>query len=126
MNELIETTAAKVRVGFPLWLRPFLARGIVGITLGRRIYLTSDASGWSEADLERVVRHELAHVEQVLRMGLARFLAAYVGEYLAYRARGLGHRAAYEAIRFEREAREIEVAWSRDRGDPISGPDVDI
>ncbi|MGH9458323.1 MAG: eCIS core domain-containing protein [Thermoanaerobaculia bacterium] len=109
----IARAGARIRIGFPLWLRPLLLRGVVGITLGRRIFLAPELLGRGEARLEAVIRHELAHVDQVRRLGLVRFLAAYVREYLALRLRGLGHVAAYRAISFEREARAAE----RDHGE---------
>jgi hypothetical protein len=105
LQTLAEAANAKVRVGFPRWLRPFLMRGVVAITLGRRVYLAATVA---EGAMERIVRHELAHVRQVARLGLPRFLWRYVAEYVRHRRRGLRSHAAYLAISFEVEALAAE------------------
>ena len=51
-----------------------------------------------------LLRHELVHVEQWKRLGVAGFLIRYVGSYLRGRLRGYGHRAAYLRIPLEAEA----------------------
>jgi hypothetical protein len=100
-------TRVKVCVGYPWWLRPFLMRDVVAITLGRRIYIRQQMA---EAALERLMRHELAHVRQVDRLGLWVFLWRYVVEFLRHwrRLRSVGH--AYSSISFEVEARAAEEA----------------
>lgn len=105
--ELAET-GARVRVGYPLWLRPFLLRGVVALTLGRRIFLSRELLAGREERVEAVLRHELVHVRQARRLGAVRFVAAYFGEYVALRRRGLPHVEAYRAISFEREAAAAE------------------
>ncbi len=55
-----------------------------------------------------LLRHELAHVEQIDRYGIARFYLIYLCDYLANLWRLRDHDAAYRHIRFEREARELE------------------
>jgi Domain of unknown function (DUF4157) len=87
-----------IRTGFPWWLRPFVHRNVVAITLGRRIYLARE--GASDA----LLRHELVHVRQAGELGLPRFLWRYVAEYLRNRWRGMAHEEAYRAISFEAEA----------------------
>lgn len=80
-------------------------KGVVGITLGRRIYLAADVA---PERLERFLRHELAHVQQVNRLGLIRFYWRYAREYLANRRRGMPPAAAYRNISFEVEALAAE------------------
>jgi predicted metal-dependent hydrolase len=92
------TSPAIVRIGYPWWLRPFVFRNVVAITLGRRIYLAREDVG------EAVLRHELVHVRQAGELGLVRFLWRYVAEYFRNRRHGMGHDQAYRAISFEAEA----------------------
>jgi hypothetical protein len=94
----VEEARAIVRFRFPWWLRPFLLRGVVAITLGRRIYLQSGI-----ADL-RLLRHELAHVRQIQRLGLFRFYRLYACEYVSNRRRGWPSAEAYRRISLEIEA----------------------
>ena len=101
----ISSTGAKVRFAYPWWLRPFLFRGVVGITLGRRIYL---AQGVTQQHVERFLRHELTHVRQIARIGLVRFYWTYLIEYIRLRRRGLSSSEAYRNISFELEAAAAE------------------
>lgn len=103
---------AKLRTRYPSWLRPFLARDVIGITLGRRIYLSPRVEALPPDQAERLIRHELAHVRQVRRLGLFRFLWQYVREYVGHRRAGLSPAAAYDAISFEQEARAAESGGS--------------
>lgn len=100
--------SARLRIGYPRWLSPFLQRGVIAITLGRRVYLSEGLLQRSEDELLRIVRHELAHVGQVRRLGLVRFLYRYAREYVTARRRGVASYAAYEQISFEQEARAAE------------------
>ncbi len=102
--------AAKVRVGYPWWLRPLLSRDVVAITLGRRIYVRGMLES---ASFERVLRHELVHVRQVERLGLLTFLGRYLVEFARNWLRLRSFGAAYAAISFEIEARAAEEADSR-------------
>ncbi|HEU5162007.1 MAG TPA: sensor domain-containing diguanylate cyclase [Thermoanaerobaculia bacterium] len=104
LRDDLEALGAKVRVGFPLWLRPFVLSGVLAITLGRRVYLSPALAARGEAAIARILRHELVHLRQVARLGLIRFLAQYVFEYAHHRRAGLSHHAAYRAVRFEAEA----------------------
>lgn len=104
----IEETSARVRVGFPFWLRPFLVRGVLAITLGRRIYVAPKMLHRAQNDLEALLRHELAHVRQVAQLGLVRFVAIYIRDYLRLRRSGLSRHQAYAAIPFEIEATAAE------------------
>lgn len=85
----------------PRWLRPFLSRGVIAITLGRRIYVAATVA---EDELEALVRHELVHVRQIARLGLIRFYWRYVNEYITLRRSGLPAAEAYRRISFEVEA----------------------
>ncbi|HVT44998.1 MAG TPA: hypothetical protein VMT00_11450 [Thermoanaerobaculia bacterium] len=98
---------ARLRIGFPLWLRLVLFRGVIAITLGRRVFVASSLLG-DRLRLEATIRHELVHVEQARRLGLFRFGWQYLREYCSLRRRGLSSAAAYGAIGFEVEAREAE------------------
>lgn len=107
VQQKIEQSGARVRVGFPWWLAPFL-RGILGIALGRTIYLAPRLLERGQQTVEATLRHELAHVRQQAQFGLVRFLYRYLGEYARLRLARMTHQRAYEAISFEREAREEE------------------
>ena len=109
LAEAANEARAKVRFAFPWWLRPFLMRGVAGITLGRRIYL---APNLREEQLERFVRHELAHVRQIGRHGLIGFYWRYLLEYIRNRRRGLSPGDAYRAISFEMEALAAEKTYN--------------
>ena len=107
IERAISDAHAKVRFRYPWWLRPFLLRGVAGITLGRRIYLDDAVN---PRNLERFLRHELAHVRQVGRVGLFKFYWLYIAEYIANRRRGLSSSEAYRNISFEMEATAAEEA----------------
>lgn len=89
-----------VRIGYPWWLRPLVARNTVAITLGRRIWIDARWRG----DVDALLRHELVHVRQMAELGVIGFLWRYVMEYLRHRRAGMRHDAAYRAISFEAEA----------------------
>ena len=99
--DTIAESRAKVRIGYPWWLRPFLMRDVIAITLGRRIYVREVMA---LAVLERLLRHELAHVRQVHRLGLIRFLWRYISEFGRHWWRLRNVSKAYAAISFEIEA----------------------
>jgi hypothetical protein len=73
--------------------------GANAIVFGRRIFLATSTDPPAE-----LLAHELTHVRQYGRYGMAPFLGRYVGEYLAGRFAGASHRDAYLGISFEREA----------------------
>jgi hypothetical protein len=89
---------AIIRIGYPWWLRMFVHRRTIAITLGRRIYV---AEGHAT---EALLRHELVHVRQAAELGVTRFLWRYVAEYVRNRRRGMTHDDSYRAISFEAEA----------------------
>jgi hypothetical protein len=103
----IADSGVKVRFGYPWWLRMFLMRDVVAITLGKRIYLRQQMA---ENALERLMNHELAHVRQIDRLGLWVFLWRYVSEFVRHWARLRSIGAAYTCISFEVEARAAEDA----------------
>ena len=94
-----------VRTGFPWWLRPFLFRNVIAITLGRRIYIAETLQG---AERERILAHERVHVEQLERVGFLRFYLRYLREYVRNRWAGMPPHEAYRRISFEQEALIIE------------------
>jgi hypothetical protein len=108
VEELVSDARAVVRTGYPWWLRPFLARNVIGITLGRRIYLSPRMAQRSGSAMERLLRHELAHVRQVNRLGLPLFLVRYVSEFLTHLLRERSVASAYRKISFEVEAAAAE------------------
>lgn len=99
---------------------PLVARAIAysalrqrasGIALGRHVFIRPTMQTDGALPLWLVV-HEVTHVTQTFRDGLAPFLARYAREYARGRLRGLGDHAAYLAISYEQEARRVA-------GDPI-------
>ena len=92
---------ARLRFDYPRWLRPLLARDVIGITLGRRIYLSPRVLERPQAEVERLVRHELEHVRQVSRLGLIPFLWRYAVEWIRNRRKGMTAAEAYRNISFE-------------------------
>jgi hypothetical protein len=83
------------------WVGGPVPPGSDAITLGRLIIVRAQA-----ADSERLLRHELVHVEQWRRLGVVRFLVGYLGAYGRGRLRGYGHRGAYRHI-----PHEVEAVW---------------
>src|SRR5687767_5619577 len=108
LTDAIAAAKARVRVGYPRWLRPWLARDVIAITLGRTIYVSPRAAERAIDRLEPLIRHELAHVRQVNRHGLVPFLARYLAEFLANFWRERSVSRAYAMISFEIEAAAAE------------------
>jgi hypothetical protein len=100
---LVARNGAILHRRYPRWLRPFLMRDVVGITVGRHIFLDENYQG----DTDALVRHELMHVRQVAQLGLPRFLFRYAKEWLGAILHGSGA-AAYTNLSFEVEARRAE------------------
>lgn len=75
--------------------------GSAAITIGS---VVSVREPWASDEL--LARHEEAHVGQWRRLGVIGFLRRYLGAYVALRARGFPHLAAYRRIPLE-----IEAAW---------------
>ena len=91
--------AIERRDGYWLWVGGPVPRGASGITVGP---VVSVRRGKETSD--RLLRHELVHVEQYRRYGVFGFLRRYVAAYLRWRLRGYGHWAAYRRIPFEASA----------------------
>src|SRR3954465_14272753 len=79
---------------------PVLKPGVAAMTIDRWILVRR-----GHEKSVGLLAHELVHVEQWRRLGVVRFLRAYVGAYLRGRRGGLGHWDAYRAIPCEAEAR---------------------
>ncbi len=75
------------------------APGAAATTLGRFIFIRSSA-----LDSARLLRHELVHVRQWRRLGVAGFGVRYLGAYTRWRLRRYPHWAAYRRIPLEIEA----------------------
>jgi hypothetical protein len=101
VEEAVAETRASIRIGYPWWLRLFLMRDVIAITLGRRVYVSARVA---EEKLERLLRHELAHVRQINRLGLLRFYRRYLAEFGRHLWRERSLQRAYARISFEREA----------------------
>lgn len=83
------------------------------IVFGRRVFLGASAESAIAAGASAaadLLAHELTHVRQYRRYGMAAFLGRYVGEYLAGRLAGASHREAYRGISFEKEAESASRA----------------
>ena len=112
IEQLIADCGARVRVGYPWWLRPWLMRGVIAITLGRRIYVSHRAATRGSESLGRLLRHELVHVRQMNQHGMVVFAWRYLAEFFRHWRRERNVSRAYRAISFEVEA------WAEEeRGD---------
>jgi hypothetical protein len=87
------------RDGAVIVLSRWAAPGADATTLGRFIFMRESAAG-----SERLLRHELVHVRQWRRLGIAGFGVRYLGAYVRWRLRRYGHWAAYRRIPLEIEA----------------------
>ena len=81
------------------WVGGPVPPGSAAITIGPVVIIRRRAAG-----NERLLGHELVHVEQWRRLGVVGFLRRYLGAYLLWRLRGHGHWAAYRRIPLEIEA----------------------
>lgn len=100
-----------LRRASPLVVRA-LGKDIGGVTLWNLILIRPDMFDGPLDRLASVAIHELVHVRQWRRLGLAGFGFAYSRAYLRGRLSGLSHRDAYRANRFEVEAREVQSRLS--------------
>ncbi len=87
------------RDGAVVVLSRWAAPGAAATTLGRFIFMRESVAG-----SERLLRHELVHVRQWRRLGVAGFGVRYLGSYARWRLRRYGHWAAYRRIPLEIEA----------------------
>jgi hypothetical protein len=86
------------RVGYLLWEGGPVPRGADGITFGSLVIVKRGKA------TPYLLRHELVHVRQWRRFGVAGFAARYAGPYMLWRLRGKDHRSAYLRIPLEIEA----------------------
>lgn len=91
-------------------MRGIAAPGAVATTFGSTVFLRR-----GHELTPRLLRHEYEHVCQYHRHGWVGFLRRYLLDYLRWRARGYGHRAAYRRIPFE-----IQAEW-RARTNAVGG-----
>ncbi len=82
----------------------FVLPGVRGVTTPWGVYV-SESIDWDSESGRRLIRHELEHVAQFARYGIARFLYLYVREYLRNRRAGMSHHEAYYNISYEADAR---------------------
>jgi Domain of unknown function (DUF4157) len=90
------------------------APGAHATTLGHLVFVRPDA-----ASDDHLLRHELAHVAQWQRLGIAGFLRRYLGAYLRWRRWGYPHVGAYRRIPLE-----VEAEWEArltDGGGRVAG-----
>lgn len=79
--------------------------GASAITIASLVSVRRRSAGL-QGQNERLLRHELEHVRQWRRHGVAGFLVRYLGAYAWWRVRGFPHKAAYRRIPLE-----IEAEW---------------
>ena len=102
-----EPRAAEVRGPRSAIAHVALSTRADGITLGRAVFVRRSLVGPDDALPLDLVAHEVTHVAQVLREGVAGFYLRYLAEYAKGQLRGLGDHAAYLAISYEVEARAV-------------------
>jgi hypothetical protein len=88
------------------WVGGPVPPGADAITLGRLVIVRRRAAGSAH-----LLRHELVHVRQWRRYGVAGFLWRYLGAYVRGRLLGYGHQGAYRRIPLE-----VEAEWVARRG----------
>jgi hypothetical protein len=93
----------KTKMIYSSWIPELL--GVFAITLSNRIYFREAQKDVSTS----LVRHELTHVNQIMKEGTVGFYGQYIYEYFKGRFSGLGHHKAYLNISYEIEARDNEV-----------------
>lgn len=91
----------------PRWLQRLWLGPVSAMTLPWAIYIRPEVLADDPVRLGPLLIHELAHARQWQKLGLVRFTARYLTDYLRGRLRGLSHRQAYLGISLEVEAREI-------------------
>ena len=86
------------RAGYHLWEGGPVPKGADGVTLGSLVIVRRGKAS------PYLLRHELVHVRQWKRFGVAGFAGRYLGPYVLWRLRGKNHRGAYLRIPLEIEA----------------------
>ena len=92
------------RVGYLLWEGGPVPRGADGITLGPLVIVRRGKA------TPYLLRHELVHVRQWKRFGVAGFTVRYLGPYVLWRLRGKDHRSGPEPSRFPSHAHKCASA----------------
>lgn len=108
LQKACEREGARIRVGYPWWLRHLLARDVVAITLSRWIFVLPAFLLRPPEQIERLVRHELQHVRQVNKYGVLGFYGRYLLQFAKHFVRERSINGAYKRISFEIEACEAE------------------
>jgi hypothetical protein len=105
MRFVLDMIARPCRARYRHWIFKLpLVRRYRGIVLGRTILFRDRET---EIPLS-LLQHELVHLEQIDRVGVARFYLIYLHDYLANLRCFRNHDAAYRNIPFEKEAYERE------------------
>lgn len=94
-------------IAAPRWMLALWVGDVAAVALPGVIFVRAEVLGWPPRHRAPIVVHELTHVRQWHDIGVRLFLTRYVGEYLRGRRGGRGHTAAYAAISFEIEARDL-------------------
>ncbi|HVL03153.1 MAG TPA: DUF4157 domain-containing protein [Acidimicrobiales bacterium] len=87
------------------WVGGPVPPGAAAITIGPLVSLRRASAG-----NRRLLDHELVHVAQWRRLGVAGFLVAYLGAYLRWRLLLHGHWDAYRRVPLE-----IQADWESRR-----------
>lgn len=90
----------RVKVVHGSWIARLIIPHMAAITIWNRIYVRS-----SVPINERLIRHEVCHVQQWHRLGPLRFISSYLWQSLLH---------GYRNNKFEIEAREAENRIERD------------
>jgi|ERR1051325_8606369 hypothetical protein len=104
MQQRIADAGARVCIGYPWWLRPWLMKDVVAITLGRTVYVSERAAQRSGEKVGRLLCHELVHVRQMHEHGFVRFIGRYAAEFCRHFWHERDVSRAYRKISFEAEA----------------------
>lgn len=105
----VDPVRIPIRVA-PWWLRVLWVGNVGAMATPRSILVGESPLAGPIERWSGLVLHELAHVDQWRRLGVAGFLTRYLTEYLGNRLRGMGHDDAYHGISLEREAEEVRQA----------------
>ena len=99
----------QVRDGIPWIVRRFAAVEPAAYTSGSRVYFAVGRYDPATGAGIALIAHELVHCRQFQRHGKWMFRLAYLLAYLRNRMAGLPPSAAYRAIPFEQEARDLQA-----------------
>lgn len=91
---------------------PLVPGGYAGITVGRFIFLAKAVPADGASTL---MAHELVHVGQYAKIGVPRYISAYLKSFFPGLFRLRNWNEAYRAIPTEVEARNVSGDWHRRR-----------